>query len=378
MSNVTYLGYVGDNNDSSSYTVSGATMGTPHPERVIVLAFSIASGHSLTGLSVGGLAATLIARDTTAIATEIWAISKPTGTSANIQVTATGIGNSFSWYAVNTKDGVTPYDSINNDGATSLTIDSVEIGSIIGVISTRTDSTFDDFAWSGSSTPVTDVRHVFGSSIRHGATCSIDVVSGDNLTAATLSVANATDSNSITAVSFRPPTAEVDAPVSSFTLGSSTPTLSISVSFDVPVSSFEFNSYANTVRTPVSFDIPTSSFEFDSFEPSIHIPFTALVPVSQFEWSFYEPTLYHFVANSLETTTELGSPEAYNIEVFAQGDSLEVLTELSNPFWFYYGNYDPNRTALVQNLQPRTVLVQRPLDRTSVVPKVAERKVKVL
>jgi len=82
---------------------------------------------------------------------------------------------------------------------------------------------------------------------------------------------------------------------------------------------------------------------------------------------------------SLESTTEINSVTAYEVDVYLGDSSLESLTELNTPFWFYYGseNYDPLRTVLVQKFPLRTLLVQRPLDRTCLVPKAEERKVRV-
>ena len=87
---VTYRGHTVDTSDSTSYTLSGVSIGPADATRVVVISIH---GRTLapTAVTIGGVTATL---DVTAASTWVYRAVVPTGTTADIVITSstTGMG----------------------------------------------------------------------------------------------------------------------------------------------------------------------------------------------------------------------------------------------------------------------------------------------
>lgn len=88
----TYNGVVTSTTDSTSYSFNSVPIGTASANRLIVLCISTGNGtiedSLVTGVTVGGIAAERVTRIPGYwTACETWAVSVPTGTTANIGVT---------------------------------------------------------------------------------------------------------------------------------------------------------------------------------------------------------------------------------------------------------------------------------------------------
>ena len=210
----TYLGYCGDNavstSGSGNYTESGATLGTPDSNRVIVVAIAGSNGHEAESITVAGVSATLVAGPSSSTANfgQIWAASVPTGAAGDIVVTA-GSGDvsyGFVWYAIYPSGGITPTATVDNDTSRSSTnINSYGSGVIICSISTRSDSTMDFPTWSGTSTIESPLRAVVSnSSARYGFIFMMPVGSSDTNTPGTFSFSGINDTGNKAIASWEP------------------------------------------------------------------------------------------------------------------------------------------------------------------------------
>lgn len=138
---------------TDSGTTNGGTyaFGAASATRIIAAAISViaAGGNGIGSLTIGGIAATLVARETfTAGDTaEIWAAVVPTGTSGVISGTGTITAFGVTVYAITGASSATPFDT-QTTATTSVNLGIPVNGGAISV-STNVQAAGSSFTWTG-------------------------------------------------------------------------------------------------------------------------------------------------------------------------------------------------------------------------------------
>lgn len=207
--NIVFLGYVGDNAiNLTDYTIPSADLGTPDPNRVIIVVVTTSNNASITQIDVANNRLNLAGPDAGSnIGAEIQYRSLPDGETGDIRIRASSNIYSITWYAGYTSNSTPISGEINKAGAgiaPSVSIDTQGDGFVVYGLSKRTDSSVRAPIWSGSSSPVHDSATVFSASTRFGASGSMPVDGGDNVVGGTFTVEAPSDSNALSVASWGP------------------------------------------------------------------------------------------------------------------------------------------------------------------------------
>jgi hypothetical protein len=151
-------------NYSSPQAISAIYIGTPAADRFVVVTIEAYaySSPNISGVTIGGVSATeLFHYDNTGAGgnEHVWFFGAivPTGTTADVVVTSTGIISAptmgvFPLYAINT----TPHDTDGRQGGAAGSIDVPENGILIGACMVRGYT--GNFAWTGIANELFDVE----------------------------------------------------------------------------------------------------------------------------------------------------------------------------------------------------------------------------
>lgn len=142
--NISYLGELHTTTDATSFTEGSQSLGTAQWDRVIVVATCLVTttaNETVTGVTIGGSAATLIAEcteGTNGLHTAFWALQVPSGTSADIVATCSASAGRFFmgyWRLTGTRGNTTVAASNNDDAGTALatSVSCLANGGVIGI-----------------------------------------------------------------------------------------------------------------------------------------------------------------------------------------------------------------------------------------------------
>lgn len=159
---VDYVGSASSSADQTSYTFSGVSLGDPRADRYIIVAVigrQTTTASQINGVSIGGVAATLLSRNTGATSpVAFFGLLVPAGASATIVVTANntqarlGIGV----WAVRNNQRAIPFQSYFGINETaSLTISgsvaAPGTGGHVLAIGTKSSSVAQSASWTGGT-----------------------------------------------------------------------------------------------------------------------------------------------------------------------------------------------------------------------------------
>lgn len=131
----------------SSVTYSSMSLGPDHPTRSIFVCLGLIATTYPSTMTIGGVPATLLIRQTTSYCCDIWVARVPSGTSGNITFNGTNINYSgIGVYASNGLLSLTPFDTFGavSSNPTNYSIDIPANGICLATL----------FSAAGSGTPV--------------------------------------------------------------------------------------------------------------------------------------------------------------------------------------------------------------------------------
>jgi hypothetical protein len=118
----------------TTYSFASSTFGTAAFDRIIIIAVSTGTTHSVVSATIGGVSATkAIASGSTARPLELWYAAVPTGTTGTISVTMDSLCNDLavaSWAGYPASS--TPIDAVGNNSAAASTVSIVDLDKIAG------------------------------------------------------------------------------------------------------------------------------------------------------------------------------------------------------------------------------------------------------
>lgn len=145
------------NTGKNAFTFASTPIGSPSTDRIVVVAATSRSsgGHSITGVTIGGVAATQATGSSgEESATGIWYLSVPSGTQADIVVTTSAAcyGASISVYSLTGLSSAAPHDAqstTTSGAAPSVNVSVSSGGLLIAVAQAR--GTGSTATWTGAT-----------------------------------------------------------------------------------------------------------------------------------------------------------------------------------------------------------------------------------
>lgn len=174
-SSLFYLSSQEDLSGASSYTVTGAYLGQPATNRIIIVGVSTLNQNNPTAVSIGGISATrAVETNVSGVVASLWYASVPTGLTGDIVVTKPADITAFAWYAGYTSTP-SPADTgqYTTTGNASITIDSYANGFMVWCQADRDNAATHTATWSGSGTVTTDEELVVSAGSRSGSVGSV-------------------------------------------------------------------------------------------------------------------------------------------------------------------------------------------------------------
>jgi len=138
------------NADTASYTLTSASIGTATADRIVVVSV-VGVGDSTHSVTIGGNAATeVISYAGTSGRASLYALSVPTGTTANVVVTVGGTDSlGVSVYAMYGASGTTAHDTATANADPLTTTIDIPAGGVVFAVADAYNASALTFAWTG-------------------------------------------------------------------------------------------------------------------------------------------------------------------------------------------------------------------------------------